>query len=279
MTQLVGRPGWWRLSRRPSRRPRERARATRRDGRRGAGIAGPHRRQTTRAHETWSGRGLTGAGHQEGGPSRRLTPGASSFPPSESWSPMKAETFRVSSSDRCSHRARRWRGAIARRGTASRGALRRGRDRRRSRPRHDVAVVLDDHLLRDWMASSDTALAKAINGDQVATTNLWYARLCKSAARASSGALLEGWAVEERRALIAGLVSLPDDVVVVPMRQLRLRMGELSSDHHGLSALGAEAVAAAIDTQGRLLVSARHDGPGIRQCCETLGIGYDAVSR
>ena len=173
---------------------------------------------------------------------------------------MKAETFRVSSSDRCSHRARRWRGAIARRGTASRGARRRGRDRRRSRPRHDVAVVLDDHLLRDWMASSDTALAKAINGDQVATTNLWYARLCKSAARASSGALLEGWAVEERRALIAGLVSLPEDVVVVPMRQLALRMGELSSDHHGLSALGAEAVAAAIDTQGRLLVFARDDG-------------------
>ncbi|MGZ4681314.1 MAG: hypothetical protein ACXV8G_02495 [Acidimicrobiales bacterium] len=142
-----------------------------------------------------------------------------------------------------------------------------------------MTVVLDDHLLRDWMARRDTALVEAVNGDQVATTNLWYARLCKSAARASTGALLQGWAVAKRRALIAGLVALPDDVVVVPMRQLAWRMGELSNDHHGLSTLGAEAVAAAIDTHGRLLVSARDDGPGIRQCCETLGIGYDAVSR
>ncbi len=142
-----------------------------------------------------------------------------------------------------------------------------------------MTVVLDDHLLRDWMARRDTALVEAINGDQAATTNLWYARLCKSAARAHGEALLQGWAVEERRALIAGLVALPDDVVVVPMRQLAWRMGELSNDHHGLSTLGAEAIAAAIDTHGRLLVSARDDGPAIRRCCETLGIGYDAVSR
>ena len=142
-----------------------------------------------------------------------------------------------------------------------------------------MTVVLDDHLLRDWMARRDSALAEAINGDQVATTNLWYARLCKSAARASGGALLQGWAVEERRALIAGLIALPADVMVVPMRELAWRMGELSNDHHGLSTLGAEAVAAAINTQGRLLVAARDDGPGIRQCCRTLGIGYDALSR
>lgn len=129
------------------------------------------------------------------------------------------------------------------------------------------------------MARRDNALTEAINGDQVATTNLWYARLCKSAARASGGALLQGWAGEERRALIAGLIALPADVMVVPMRELAWRMGELSNDHHGLSTLGAEAVAAAINTQGRLLVSARDDGPGIRQCCRTLGIGYDALSR
>jgi hypothetical protein len=142
-----------------------------------------------------------------------------------------------------------------------------------------VTVVLDDHLLRDWMASRDDTLVNSIGKDEVATTNLWYARLCKSAARAGRGALLQGWAESERRALIAGLVALPEDVMVVPMRQLAWRMGELSNDHHGLSTLGAEAVAAAIETDGRLLVSARDDGPGIRQCCKNLGIGYDAVKR
>ncbi len=142
-----------------------------------------------------------------------------------------------------------------------------------------MIVVLDDHLLRDWMTRRDDVLMGAIGTDEVATTNLWYARLCKSAARAGSGALLQGWASGERRALIAGLVALPDDVAVVPMRQLAWRMAELSTDHHGLSTLGAEAIAAAIETRGRLLVSTRDDGPGIRQCCETLGIGYEAVPR
>lgn len=143
-----------------------------------------------------------------------------------------------------------------------------------------MTVVLDDHLLRDWMARLDEALSDAVAGDAVATTNLWYARLCKSAARASGGALLAGWSAEGRRALIAGLVALPDDIVVVPMRDLAWRMGELVADHGGfLSTLGAEAVAAALELSGRLLVSARDDGPGIRQCCTTLGVVYEALPR
>ncbi|HEX2784557.1 MAG TPA: hypothetical protein VHN36_13310 [Ilumatobacteraceae bacterium] len=113
----------------------------------------------------------------------------------------------------------------------------------------------------------------------MATTNLWYARLCKSAARATGGAMLAGWRHDERRALIAGLVALPDDIIVVPMRQLAWRIGELAADHTGLSTLGAEAVAAALDLNARLIVSARDDGPGIRQCCMSLGVAYDALAR
>jgi hypothetical protein len=142
-----------------------------------------------------------------------------------------------------------------------------------------MTVVLDDHLLRDWMARRDEALVTAIGEDDVATTNLWYARLCKSAARTRHGALLEGWASDERRALVAGLVALPDEVIVAPMRRLAWKMGELAADHQGLSALGAEAVAAALDLEARLLVSARDDGPGIRQCCHRLGVDYEAVPR
>jgi len=66
-----------------------------------------------------------------------------------------------------------------------------------------VTVVLDDHLLRDWMARGDTELMDAVGRHDVATTNLWYARRCKSAARVTDGALLHGWTAEERRALIA----------------------------------------------------------------------------
>ncbi len=142
-----------------------------------------------------------------------------------------------------------------------------------------MTVLLDDHLLRDWMARRDSALLRAAGDDGVATTNLWYARLCKSAARATGGALLSGWEDRERRDLIAGLVALPGDIGIVPMRDLAWPMGELIADHQGLSTLGAEAVAAAVALHGRLLVSSRDDGPGIRRCCESLGVGYSALER
>lgn len=142
-----------------------------------------------------------------------------------------------------------------------------------------MTVLLDDHLLRDWMVGRDRALTRAVAGEGVATTNLWYARLCKSAARATGGALLADWADAKRRALIAGLVALPDDIAIVPMRDLAWSMGELIADHSGLSTLGAEAVAAAMTLEGRLLVSSRDDGPGIRRCCTALRIRYRALRR
>ena len=142
-----------------------------------------------------------------------------------------------------------------------------------------MTVVLDDHLLRDWLARRDAPLVEAVADEATATTNLWYTRLCKSAVRATGGALLEGWDVPERRALIAGLVALPRDVAIVPMRDIEWMMGELVADQRGLSTLGAEAVAAAAHLDGRLLVSARDDGPGIRACSAQVGVRYDALAR
>ncbi|MGH9269546.1 MAG: hypothetical protein ACRD0D_15395 [Acidimicrobiales bacterium] len=142
-----------------------------------------------------------------------------------------------------------------------------------------MTVLLDDHLLRDWMVGQDRDLRRAVRREPLATTNLWYARLCKSAARAAGGALVGDLPAEERQALVAGLVKLPDDVTVVPMRDLAWRMGVLVSEHTGLSTLGSEAVAAAETLGARVLASSRDDSPGIRQCCEQLGIRYSTVAR
>ena len=142
-----------------------------------------------------------------------------------------------------------------------------------------MTVLLDDHLLRDWMVGPDPDLRRAVRRESLATTNLWYARLCKSAARATGGALLGDLPAAERAALVAALVQLPADVMVVPMRELAWRMGVLVSEHTGLSTLGSEAVAAAEALGGRVLASSRDDSPGIRQCCEQLDIRYSTVAR
>ncbi|MGH9090533.1 MAG: hypothetical protein ACRDZR_03995 [Acidimicrobiales bacterium] len=140
-------------------------------------------------------------------------------------------------------------------------------------------VLLDDHLLRDWLAGPDPALRRAVRRDGMATTNLWYARLCKSAAGRRGGALFGAWDPPERDALVAGLVALPGTFEVVPMRALAWRMGHLVSEHRGLSMLGSEAVAAAEALGARVLVSSRDDSPGIRQACRTLRLRYATLDR
>jgi hypothetical protein len=142
-----------------------------------------------------------------------------------------------------------------------------------------LTVLLDDHLLRDWMARPDQSLRGAVGDEPLATTNLWYARLCKSAARAGRGALAGDLSPDERQALVAALVRLPEDMTVVPMRQLAWRMGVLVSEESGLSTLGSEAVAAAEALGARVLTSSRDDSPGIRRCCDRLRIAYSALLR
>jgi hypothetical protein len=142
-----------------------------------------------------------------------------------------------------------------------------------------LTVLLDDHLLRDWMARPDRSLRDAVGDEPLATTNLWYARLCKSAARAGRGALAGDLSPDERQALVAALVRLPEDMTVVPMRQLAWRMGVLVSQESGLSTLGSEAVAAAEALGARVLTSSRDDSPGIRRCCDRLDIAYSTLPR
>jgi len=83
----------------------------------------------------------------------------------------------------------------------------------------------------------------------------------------------------ERQAVAAALVRLPDDIAIVPMRQLASRMGTLVFEQSGLSTLGSEAVAAAELLAARILASDRDDSPGIRSACDRLGILYRTVSR
>jgi len=140
-------------------------------------------------------------------------------------------------------------------------------------------VLLDDHLLRDWIAGPDAALRQAIRHDSLATTNLFFTRLCKSAAGRQGGALLGGWDRDERGALIAALVALPDEFEVVPIRALVWRMGQLVAEHRGLSTLGPEPVAAAEYLDARVLVSSRDVSPGVRDACRSLHLRHATLAR
>jgi hypothetical protein len=140
-------------------------------------------------------------------------------------------------------------------------------------------AVLDDHLLRDLLADEiNHDLATFLVDREPATTNLYYARLCKSVVSARGGRLTGTWPAERRQALGRTLLALPERIAIAPMRMLAFRMAELA-DAHRLSTLGAEAVAAAEHFAAPLVVWEGDDGPGIRAAAAAVGASYRTISR
>jgi hypothetical protein len=140
-------------------------------------------------------------------------------------------------------------------------------------------VLLDDHLLRDFLAQDlSDDLAQVLHDRDPASTNLYLHRLCKSVVSARGGALTGSWPVEHRRALGRSLLALPEAIRVVTMRELAYRMAEIA-DVHRVSTLGAEAAAAAEHLGASLCVWEGDDGPGIRAAVAAVGALYRTVPR
>jgi hypothetical protein len=143
-----------------------------------------------------------------------------------------------------------------------------------------LTAVVDDHLLRDVLAGTAPPELVEICSGRYATTNLYYYRLCKSAAAAPrEGRLLGGWTPEQRRVLMGRLVALTDDITIVPLRDITWRMAVIAATHERLSMLGAEALAAAERLAVPLCVAAEDDGPGIRSGASALGLAHHAIRR
>jgi hypothetical protein len=135
-------------------------------------------------------------------------------------------------------------------------------------------VVLDDHLLRDVLAGEQRRrLARLVATNELATTNLYYVRLCKSVVGARGGRLTSGWSEERRRELGRRLLGLPESIAILPMRLIGYRVAEIAHDHR-VSTLGAEAVAAAENLGASLCVWDGDDGPGIRAAARAVGVSY-----
>lgn len=140
-------------------------------------------------------------------------------------------------------------------------------------------VILDDHLLRDFLADDVSAeLAAILAGRVPATTNLYLYRLSKSVVASAGGRLTGAWSAEARRALGEQLLVLPEVVEVVPLRSLTFRMAEISATQR-VSTLGAEAVAAAQYLGAPLCVWEGDDGPGIRAAMASRNQTYQTVAR
>lgn len=138
-------------------------------------------------------------------------------------------------------------------------------------------VVIDDHLLRDVLAAEQRRrLSRLVTTNELATTNLYYVRLCKSVVAARGGTLTGSWTQGRRRELGRRLLELPESIEILPMSLIGYRMAELA-ERQRLSTLGAEAVAAAEHLGASLYVWDGDDGPGIREAARATGVTYRTI--
>lgn len=142
-----------------------------------------------------------------------------------------------------------------------------------------TVVVVDDHLLGDLIGGMISRnLARTIRRNEVATTNLYYFRLCRAALAGRGASITGSWSAERREQAVRALTVLAPEINVVPMKDLVFRMAQLARDYP-LSALAAEAVAATESIDGCLCVWEGDEGPSIQTCCGELGIQYRTITR
>jgi hypothetical protein len=144
---------------------------------------------------------------------------------------------------------------------------------------HDVSsVVLDDHLLRDVLAGEQRRLlSRLVTSDELATTNLYYVRLCKNVVGAARWSSHWGWvrrAATRTRTPPIGSARFDCDPTDAPHR---LPSGRVGTRHASFDS-GAEAVAAAELLNASLCVWEGDDGPSIRSAARAAGVTYRTLS-
>ena len=126
-------------------------------------------------------------------------------------------------------------------------------------------LLVDDHLLRGVLAQRPVDLARdARDRGELATTELYYHRLCASYARPEiAGRLSAPLAQFDPRARARfreRIAALPDDIISIPIRSLAWRMAEIRERFH-VSTLVAEVLASAENLSATIAVDQADLGP------------------
>ena len=144
-----------------------------------------------------------------------------------------------------------------------------------------ATVVVDDHLLRDVLTGNRSPDLGGI-ASSLATTGLWLFRLSSAwATTDAKGTLTAPVAAlppDQQETFVAALVALPDEIELLPLRQLAWPMALLQHRHRGegrpLSTAMVEALAAAHALDAAIAVSRRDVGPNLKASAERDRVAF-----
>jgi Arc/MetJ family transcription regulator len=142
-------------------------------------------------------------------------------------------------------------------------------------------LLVDDHLLLRVLLDDEPPSLRP-SGAAIATTGLWYHRLCRAlandAVRGSMSRQLG--AVDDAVAadVLAAVIELPDTVELVSLRTLGWPMGELVQGGARLNLLSLEALAAAKHLSAEVCLAAVDDNEPLRAAASSFDVVVQTVS-
>jgi hypothetical protein len=148
-----------------------------------------------------------------------------------------------------------------------------------------ASVVVDDHILRDVLTGERSPDLDGVAPDGLATTGLWLFRLCASLAdptvAGKLSAPVSALPADAQARFRSQMTALPDDIEVLPMRELSWLMAELQHRHRAAGRAMPAAMVEALAAAHRLdagIVVAKHDiGPSLRAAAKADGVAFHAV--
>ena len=136
-------------------------------------------------------------------------------------------------------------------------------------------VLVDDHILLSLLLDDEPEGLRPAGG-AIATTGLWYHRLCRALANqtvvGSLSRRLGGIDAAVAADVIASVVELPPTIELVSLREIGWPMGELASHGIRLNLLSLEAVAAARRLGSEICLAAADDNKPLVHVAHRLDI-------
>jgi hypothetical protein len=137
------------------------------------------------------------------------------------------------------------------------------------------AVVVDDHLVLRLLLGDEPAVLRP-HGGTVATTGLWYHRLCRALVdHAVIGAMSRSLGnVEAGLAsrAVQAVIELPETIELISLRNLGWSMAELLSIGVRLNLLSLEALAAAEHLGADLCLASADENPPLCEAAALRGV-------
>ena len=143
-------------------------------------------------------------------------------------------------------------------------------------------VLVDDHILLGLLLGDEPRELRP-QGGMIATTGLWYHRLCRAlAGQAVVGSMsrkLGNVAPDIATEVIAAVMELPETIELVSLRSLSWPMGELVSDGTRLNLLALEALAAARFLNAEIFCAQANDNEPLKQAAHAQGIPMFSIPK